>query len=909
VNLRTLLVVGSLLASVGGVSRAAAAPPPISELSLAMLEPGVRVVVEEALAAEGRGELERAAARYRLVLHRDPTVVPAVLGLGRVLAASGDVEGASRALASQPHEAEVVFARARLLEQHDPETALQLYQRLEALALGHPEPYLRQALLLAERDPVEARDKLRTWWELDGGAPPEDAVMAVALGLKAAGELDQAIAMLDAMQEAWPEGAEPDPLRGLRDRIGVEREALRLAAGGTVPLSAAQAADLAEARQDFSQGRLDDALEALRVLLGRAPRAPELWETIGDVHLARGSVEEAERAYVAATTLAPDEASYHARLGMLLAERYAGRRHREAIAELSSALALRGTWAELHFRLADIQREASRFEDAAESLQAYLTLEPAGPHAAEARALLEDLGRHRPTSTALPQAEKPELQVPDPARHAYRVARVYRGRGDAEQARAEAERALELAPDYLDALMLLAALDLEAGDEASAASLYQRCVALAPYDARLLLTLGELERSAGRSDLAQGYFLSAASAGAPEAHYLLAAMAAERGELREARRQLEAYFEVSSGGLAHEPAVALLARVERQLRLVRWGVGGGLALLLLSAGAWVLRRRTGSSLGVLLGREPASYHEVARLLSAIRHEVLKHNTNLLASVAERLDEGDTQAALYAAERLFGDGADIGVIGRFEGYLDELEGVGRRHGVRLNLRVRDPVLAPMHRAMRRLEGLERALRRPHRAPKRLPHELRVLSRQLNEVGYQAIGRLIQDVSVQRVELSLLEAVYRRVAEEPSLEGEAPTTLELDGRELGVPVRIFRKDLEDIAANLLRNAVFALVEELPPGERRIGLALVEELDPVTGLETLALRFRDNAPRPLTDAILRGRRIERGLGLAADLLARHQGVMNVETGAGERRGGWTKAVVVRLPRAELAFEEDET
>ena len=908
-NPRPLLLAGLLVWSGPSLGQAGTDAVPISELGLAMLEPGVRSVVEEAWAAEGRGEIERAAARYRLVLHRDPTVVPAVLGLGRVLAASGDVEGASVALARLPHEAEVVFARARLLEELEPETALQLYARLETLALGHPEPYLRQALLLAETEPIAARAKLEAWWELDGVKPHEDAVMAVALGLKAAGELDEAVGLLDALSEAWPEGLEPEPLLGLRDRIGVEREAQRLAAGGTVPLSEVQAAALAEARQDFSRGRLEQALAALRDLLSRAPRAPELWATIGDVHLARGAVEEAERAYVAAVTLAPDEASYRARLGMLLAERYAGRRHREAIAELSAALALRGAWAELHFRLASIQREAGRFEDAGDSLQAYLTLEPGGPHAAEATALLEDLERRRPISSALPQAATPTAQVPNPARSAYRVARVYWGRGDAEQAQAEAHRALELAPDYLDALMLLAALALEAGDDAGAARLYQRCIELAPSDARLLLTLGEIERAAGHADRAEGYYLSAASAGAPEARYLLAAMAADRGELREASRQLEAYFEVSTGGLAHEPALALQARIQRQLRLVRWGVSGGLALVLALAAAWLLRRRTGSSLGVLLAREPASYHEVARLLSAIRHEVLKHNTNLLASVADRLEEGDTQAALYASERLYGEGEEVGVIARFEGYLDELEGVGRRHGVRLNLRLRDPVLAPMHRAMRRLEALERALRRPHRASRKLPQELRLLSRQLNEVGYQAIGRLIQDVSVQRVELPLLAAVFRRVAEEPALEGEAPATLELEGQELSVPVRIFRKDLEDIAANLLRNAVFALVEELPRGERRIGLALVEELDPVTGLETLALRFRDNAPRPLTDAILRGRRIERGLGLAADLLARHQGVMNVETGAGERRGDWTKAVVVRLPRAELAYEEEQT
>jgi tetratricopeptide (TPR) repeat protein len=891
----------------GAFASLAPDPPGMSELELTVLDPGVRIVLEEALAAERRGELDRAAARYRLVLHRDPTVVAAVLGLGRCLAGAGNVQGASEALATLPHEAEVVQARAALLEERDPDTALALYQRLESLTLGSPLPFLRQALLLAETDPALAAEKLDTWWDLSGESLDEDAVAAVTLGLQGAGELDAALALLDRFAPAWPEGEEPEQLRGLRDRIGVEREALRLAVGGTEPLDPAQAAALAAARQDFAAGRLDDALAQLRELLGRAPRSPELWATLGDIHLARGAVEEAERAYVAATTLEPDQASFRARLGMLLAERYGGRRHREAIAELSAALALRGAWAELHYRLASIQREAGLFDDATDSLQAYLALEPQGAHARDVRQLLADLERRRPAVVEVP-ATTGGGDVPDPARHAFRMARVYRGRGDDEQAEREAARALELAPDYLDALLLLAALSLERGDERGAMGLYARCAELAPHDARLLLTLGELHRARGDTASAERAFADAAAAGAPEARYLLADMAAERGELREARRQLEAYFEHSSGGLAHEPALALQDRVLGRLRLIRGLIAAGVASLLSLLVGALIRRRTGSSLAVLLEREPSSFHEVARLLSAIRHEVLKHNTNLLASVADRLEEGDEQAAQYAADRLFGEGEEIGVIARFDGYLRELEGVGRRHGVRLNLRHRDPVLGPMHRAMGRLRGLERSLRRPPADSGRLSRALRSLSEQLNEVGYRALGRIIQDVSVQTVELSLFEAVYRRVAAEPALEGLAPGGLELEGAGSRVPVRIFRKDLEDIAANLMRNAVFALIEELPEGERRIGVALVEEMDPITGLETLALRFRDNAPRPLTDAILRGRRIERGLGLAADLLTRHQGVMNVETAQRELRAGWTKAVVVRLPRAELSEVEED-
>ena len=567
------------------------------------------------------------------MIHKDSTVVPAVLGLARVLEAAGDLEGADKALASLAHEAEVVFARAWLLEERDPETALQLYARLETLALGHSEPYLRQALLLAESDPVEAREKLDVWWEMEGGVPHEDAVLAVALGLKADGELEGALELLDSRKQAWPDGEEPEALAGLRDRIGVEREALRLAAGGMVPLTSVQAAALARARKVFNRGGNERALEALRELLGEAPRNAELWATIGDVHRSRGAVEEAERAYVAATTLAPEEARYHANLGTLLAERYGGRRHREAIAELGAALAQKSSWAEIHFRLANVQCEAGRFEDAAESLRAYLTLEPGGAHATEASELLEDLERTRPVTAVLPASPELDSDVPDPARLVYRVARVYRGRGEKERARVEAMKALELAPSYLDALMLLAAMDLEDGDQVSAAQRYRRCFELAPHDPGLLLTLGDLERAAGQVEAAQRYFRGAAEAGAPEAFYRLADMAAERGDLREARRLIDSYFEVSTGGLAHEPALALQARVQRQLRLVRWGVGGGLALVFALAGAWLLRRRTGSSLQVLLARKPASYHEVARLLSAIRHEVLKHNTNLLASVA------------------------------------------------------------------------------------------------------------------------------------------------------------------------------------------------------------------------------------------------------------------------------------
>ena len=51
-----------------------------------------------------------------------------------------------------------------------------------------------------------------------------------------------------------------------------------------------------------------------------------------------------------------------------------------------------------------------------------------------------------------------------------------------------------------------------------------------------------------------------------------------------------------------------------------------------------------------------------------------------------------------------------------------------------------------------------------------------------------------------------------------------------------------------------------------------------------------------------VIRSRYVERGLGLTVDLISRAGGSVHVED-----EPGWTKAVVVRLPRAEVPEEEE--
>ena len=170
--------------------------------------------------------------------------------------------------------------------------------------------------------------------------------------------------------------------------------------------------------------------------------------------------------------------------------------------------------------------------------------------------------------------------------------------------------------------------------------------------------------------------------------------------------------------------------------------------------------------------------------------------------------------------------------------------------------------------------------------------------LNGEGYTALGTLVTEICILPVRADHVAAVYARVGAEPEFGGEvaARTVTGEPGQ-----VRLFRGDLEDILANLFRNALAA-------GATRVDVVLGEDSDPVTGHSWFEIRVEDDAPGQLTTAMIRGRYISRGLGLAVDLLNRHGGTIRVDTSAvpsGERP---RKAVVVQLPAVEAAPVEVE-
>jgi tetratricopeptide (TPR) repeat protein/signal transduction histidine kinase len=628
------------------------------------------------------------------------------------------------------------------------------------------------------------------------------------------------------------------------------------------------------------------------VLAVEQPRSVDVWTALAAARRASGDVEGAEQALRAALQIAPLQPELHARLGDLLVEGYGGRRDDDAVLAYRRAVRDGSTDAGLWWRTAQAERRAGEWELAVDAADRALKLAPDAEFAADAARWIAGAHRTDPPAIVLPPVP-PDDGLSAEARRALALAAAWRQRkepGSLDRALEEVARAAELAPDAVAPLNLEAELWFAKSQPRQAFAALEESLRRDPDQPEVLVAIGRHYELAGRTADAEASWARAASLGAPAALWRQARAEAGAGGPFAARRTLATFFSSTAGGPEYDDAVALSAQVESMIRS-RYVLGGGLALFALAVPAWVVAStRWGKGLDGLLAAAPGTWRDVARILSAIRHEVLRHHAASFDDVANAIEAGDADVGRWLAAQWFGGG---GALERFDGYVAELRSLARAAGVPLRLAARDPLFRPLLAAMDRLRAIRGALEHGTRQA-HVAAELRAVSAVLDGEIMPALGRTIAGLCLLEVDRALLVGVVDAVLREPAFQGDQgwrPTVEALPSEPL--VVRMFRADLTDVLTNLVRNAAEATRGQTGP---RVSIAVSTEEDAVTGLARVEIRVRDASPRRLSTATVRGRFVGRGLGLAVDLTTRAGGSISVEDEA-----GWGKAVVVRLPRAE--------
>jgi tetratricopeptide (TPR) repeat protein len=660
-------------------------------------------------------------------------------------------------------------------------------------------------------------------------------------------------------------------------------------------------------------GDLDAAERELLAAIENSPWYPKAHYILGVIYARKGRIPKAVDQLKLAVRMDRFDYEAHMALGLIYKKQFAGAEDVRAIEHLEKALLLRPDLHHLHILLGELNARTNR-EAARRHYERFLRVAPSDdPDRPQAERALKDLTQEVSPEEPLYLNEPPDnLQRLDPSlqrmiNEAYlRVSEE----GDLNQAEKILQRARERFRSEPVVYNELAKVVYAQGRTGDARQFWEQSLALAEEQMEVHERLGILlERDLPAQSTV--HLRRAAELGSATARFRLAKRLWDDYSFIEASEQLDQFLrEADEYSLHWDAAHRLRERMDDTFLRIYLGAGA-LAFLLVAIPAWqIYRRLRGASLAQMLERAPKSFPEVARILSLIRHEILKHNTSFLSDVGRALemDEPDAEArAAVVAARLFGaprERSDApasgrvslrerGIHGRFLGYVDELQKVGRAHNINLNLYRKDPIFSAMIAAFEDLRGLEALQRAPIRERHALKLEwARRLSRSGHVLGrkaFEELSNLIRSLCIVTVDAATIREIFAQVVAEPQFAGVQIAEPEIAGE--AAKIRVFHTDLEDIVTNVLRNSLQSSVL-YGPKPIALGIDLVTETDEITGLSTLAIRIKDQSTEQLSNEMLRGRYVERGMGITADLLSRYDGSIAVEP---ER--GWQKAVVLRF------------
>jgi tetratricopeptide (TPR) repeat protein len=830
-----------------------------------------------------------------------------------VLAAPGDCPEDAPALAA---EADLLIAEAGPSPDASTlERARRLYRRARVL-LPTPEFSLRAAdLACAAGDEEECGDLLSEAAETSSGGltPADRLLLARRAELRRAWR--EAISQYQALRAATNDAGLSSWAEEKIRRLEVEVEAQSIAAPAAAPPPEARLL-LAEARRALAAGDLPKARERLAIARRLSPGYPEAALVLAALETREGRAPEAIRAYREA--LATDPARFEALVGLanLLWDEPDRSAKEEALSLTDRALAARPDAPSL------LKTSAVRWAEWGDAPKALARIDAyrrrASPEEKRAtESLRESLARRVDallSGRTVPEESSPIAELSSPAVDEWKVAQAYVRRGDPASLAAALEHLREaerLDPTFAPAPELAGAVHVKLGDLSLAQKAYERAIGADPTRAATYERLAFLlARQPGREAEADEAWRRAEQAGSSEALFALAESAARKGRRGEALALYRRYLGESPAGVHGEEASRSIERLESGRRTSLGAVAIAAAALLVIGSVVGYRRFGGRTFAEWIRAHPARAREARPIVGRLRHEVVKHGGLLLADAAKRLSEPDAEARrrtaalllsrLYESEKSNRDGL---IPQSFE-TLARLKILAREDGYRLNLEHKDPLFSPVARAAMVLAPVAGGLTWLSTGPELVPDRIvrRVVGRLeraaalFGSVRGAEISRLVDQASSTRVNLSALQDVLGAVCAEKGI--GPPPILEWHGPEIAV--RVDRADLETIWRNLFANAIDA-AEGLPVSDVRLGVFAELRRDPVTGAPVARVVLADNVPRPLTADMIRGRGADRGWGVVADLLRRHDGSADVSA---PPAAGYVKGIVIEVPAVETGM-----